>query len=511
MGFRAKLILVGLFQLAAVCAILFALYTKEARHSVEQQFVEKARSIVLTTESAREEVGGMWKAGVFSPAQLREWAENKDLPRILQSIPVVVAWRSAMAKSAEGEYEFRVPKFSPRNPKNQPDEMEARVLKMFEQEGVEEYHEYDPARNAIRYFRPIKLTQECLLCHGDPATSRELWGNEQGLDPTGTVMENWKEGEVHGAFEVVQSLNKADAAIQASLYKGAGVVSLLLAVAGVVLFVAIHRVVVSGVIGPVKRIALGLNEGADQVSAAAGQVSSASQMLAQGACTQANSLQETAQALKRVADMTRTNARDAEEVNGLSQQAREAAERGDQVISQLNDAMTAIDKSSNQIGKIIRTIEEIAFQTNLLALNAAVEAARAGEHGKGFAVVAEEVRSLAQRAATAARETTSLIQDSIQRTQDGTRVAEEVGKALGAIAGHVNDVSALISKITTASLDQAAAVERVDASTAALDDVTQQNASASEESAAAAQQLAAQSATVKQMVDDLCAIVGATQ
>lgn len=193
----------------------------------------------------------------------------------------------------------------------------------------------------------------------------------------------------------------------------------------------------------------------------------------------------------------------------MSLQARQAAERGDQVIRRLNEAMTAIDSSSGQISKIIRTIEEIAFQTNLLALNAAVEAARAVEHGKGFAVVAEEVRSLAQRAATAAGETTTLIQDSSQRTQDGTQVAEEVGKALSTIAGHVNNVSTLIAKITAASLGQASAVERVNTSTAALDSVTQQNASASEESAAAAEQLAAQSATVKQMVDDLCVIVGA--
>ena len=266
-----------------------------------------------------------------------------------------------------------------------------------------------------------------------------------------------------------------------------------------------------GIVKTLTRVIVGLNEGAEQVNDAATQVSSASQQLAEGASEQASSLEETSSALEQVAAQTRTNAENSGKANDLAAQARNNAQAGDKTMSQLNAAMSAINESSNEISKIIKVIEEIAFQTNLLALNAAVEAARAGEHGKGFAVVAEEVRNLAQRSAQAARDTTALIEGSVTRAKEGSTVANSAGTALQSIVSDVAQVADLLNGITQASQEQSQGVDQVNTAVTQMDKVTQQNAAGAEESASAAEQLSAQAQTVKGMVDELAALVGASK
>ncbi len=314
-------------------------------------------------------------------------------------------------------------------------------------------------------------------------------------------------GKVREEVKANVMTDEAMLAAAESTKRNVTVVGAFAIVAGIILAVLIAR----GIVRTLARVILGLNEGADQVNEAAAQVAGASQQLAQGASEQASSLEETSAALEEMAAMTRTNAENAKEANVLSSQARNAAQQGDQTMVQFNSAMAAINESSGQISKIIKVIEEIAFQTNLLALNAAVEAARAGEHGKGFAVVADEVRNLAQRCAQAARETTGLIEDSVQRAKEGADVAGEVGEALATIVGDVTKVTDLIDGITNASQEQAQGVDQVNTAVSQMDKVTQQNASAAEESASAAEELSAQATTVKDMVGELSVMIGGTR
>jgi hypothetical protein len=307
-------------------------------------------------------------------------------------------------------------------------------------------------------------------------------------------------GEIDKAVAMLQTASDKRTALMLNLQYGA------LGLALVVFALATHYIR-ARVTRPILRIIAGLNDGAVQVNEAAGQVASASQQLAEGASEQASSLEETSAALEQMAAMTRTNAENSKQANELAAQARQAAAAGDQSMGQLNQAMAGISESSGKISKIIKVIEEIAFQSNLLALNAAVEAARAGEHGKGFAVVADEVRNLAQRCAAAAKDTTGLIEDAVQRAQQGTRVSGAVGASLAAIVEQASQVSGLIEGIARASQEQAQGVEQVNTAVSQMDKVTQQNAAGAEESASAAEQLSAQAETVKGAVSELSALV----
>jgi methyl-accepting chemotaxis protein len=258
-------------------------------------------------------------------------------------------------------------------------------------------------------------------------------------------------------------------------------------------------------------VSVSLNDGANQIASASSQVSASSQTLAEGASEQAASIEETSASLEEMAAMTNRNSENAQKANDLAKQARTAADKGSDDMQQMNQAMEAIKTSSNDIAKIIKTIDEIAFQTNILALNAAVEAARAGEAGMGFAVVADEVRNLAQRSATAAKETADKIEGAIGKTAQGVEISNKVTEALNDIVAKVRQVDELVAEVAGASREQTQGITQINSAVGQMDKVTQGNAASAEECAAAAEELNAQAETMKHSVAELLQLVGGKQ
>ncbi len=258
---------------------------------------------------------------------------------------------------------------------------------------------------------------------------------------------------------------------------------------------------------PLERTAGELAMAAEGLGSVAGQVSSSSQSLSQGASEQAASIEETSASLEELSGMARSNGGHAEKARQTAATARESADAGAVQVQALQSAMSAIEVAGNEITKILRTIDDIAFQTNILALNASVEAARAGEHGAGFAVVAEEVRSLAKRSSQAAAETAVKIEDSLQKSQEGTRASNEVARQIGIIQEEVRQLDDLVKDIAAATSEQSQGIGQIGMAMQQVDRVTQTNASSAEETAAAAEELNRQAVEQKRSVERLIGLV----
>jgi methyl-accepting chemotaxis protein len=239
---------------------------------------------------------------------------------------------------------------------------------------------------------------------------------------------------------------------------------------------------------------------AQQVQSGAEEISRGNTDLSQRTEEQASSLEETASSMEEMTSSVKQTADNAGQANQLATAARQQAEKGGAIVGSAVTAMRQINTSSKKIADIIGVIDEIAFQTNLLALNAAVEAARAGEQGRGFAVVATEVRNLAGRSATAAKEIKALIQDSVSKVEEGSKLVDESGKALEDIVSSVKRVTDIVSEIAAASAEQSSGIEQVGKAVAQMDEVTQQNAALVEQAAAASQSIVDQAQSLNDLV-----------
>ncbi len=459
------------------------------------------RAMVLGAENTRESISALRAAGVYDDAKLQaELKTTSDFRQatIYSTVPVVAAWKSIGHVAEEEGYTFRVPAHNPRNRKNLPTGDEENILRKLESEKLPEYFQIDENAREMVYARPITLTADCLMCHGDPSQS----ATHDGKDLLGFPMEGWKTGDHHGMFLLRTKMDRVDAVVRASFFQTLYWVVPLALVMGVVVYWLIAKIA--------RRLTMlteAVSQGSAEVTSAAAQISQQSQGLAQGATQQAGTLEETSAATEEITAMTRKNGANARNAAAEMENVRARVSDSDRSLGEMIASMQEINDSSGKIARIIKVIDEISFQTNILALNAAVEAARAGEAGQGFAVVADEVRNLASRSATAAKDTAGLIEESLAKSNAGSTKLTQVVTVFSGIADSAAKVKTLIDEVSLGSAEQTRGIEQVLRAIQQMDQITQASAASAEEGAATSEELSAQAEAMNGIAQQLMAVV----
>jgi methyl-accepting chemotaxis protein len=479
-----------------VLAVIMAyLHISDIQEATINGRLKESRSVVMMAESVREDMAHKHKIGVLRPLdELRE-----DPAKLLEAVPIVTAMNTAAAKAAEAGYEFRVPKENPRNPKNEPDALAREVLSEFSRTGLPE--KVIVEKDRLLYFKPIRLSEDCLYCHGDPKGEK---------DPTGGVKEGWKAGEVHGAFLIISSLKEASEAVtMAALSVSAWTFGILiiLGVLGWILVKAsllkplrstgefLKRMATGDMSGELKigsgdelgRMQMDLNNmasslraivtditerakvlmgssaeletmsdgllrNAEELSHKSNTVATASEEMNANMNTVAAAMEQASINVGTVATAAEEMSSTIHEIAGNTDKTRKVTERAVEKATSASERVDKLGIAAREIGKVTEAINAISSQTNLLALNATIEAARAGDAGKGFAVVANEIKELANQTATA----TDDIRQRIEGIQSSTTATVEEIAQVMAVIGEVRDFVATIA----AAVEQQSAATR---------------------------------------------------